>query len=96
MQSIEAIKKKIAPIGKAYGIKRIFLFGSYAKGTANNDSDIDLLIEKGKPLSLIKLSGLRLEVEELFNIPVDIVTTTGIDDEFRKEIAGTELLMYEE
>ena len=44
MHDIITIKKIIGPIAKSYGIKRIYLFGSYAKGTATRNSDIDLLI----------------------------------------------------
>lgn len=58
MPDIMTIRNAVIPIGKAYGVKRIYLFGSYAKGTANENSDIDLLIEKGKPMSLLKLSSM--------------------------------------
>ncbi len=96
MQDIVTIKNVIAPIAKSYGIKRIYLFGSYAKGEATEESDIDLLIEKGKPMSLLKLSGMRQQVQEELNLSVDLVTTAGIEDIFRKEIEGTEILLYEE
>lgn len=96
MPDILTIKNAIEPIAKLYGIKKMYLFGSYAKGTANEQSDIDLLIEKGKPMSLLKLSGMRQMVEEALNLSVDLVTTAGIEDEFQKEIAGTEILLYEE
>lgn len=96
MTNIASIKKAITPIAKQYGIRKVFLFGSYAKGTANENSDIDLLIEKGKPMSLLKLSGMRQECEDALKLSVDLVTTTGIENEFRNEIAGTEVLLYEE
>lgn len=96
MPDIATIKTIINPIAKTYGVKRIYLFGSYAKGTATETSDIDLLIEKGKPMSLLKLSGMRQRVQEELNISVDLVTTAGIADAFRKEIEGTEILLYEE
>lgn len=96
MPEIETIKTVIKPVAIEYGLKRIYLFGSYAKGTATEDSDIDLLIEKGKPMSLLKLSGFRQAVEELFNLSIDVVTTAGISEEFHREIAGTEVLLYEE
>lgn len=96
MTSISSIKKAITPIAKQYGISKVFLFGSYAKGTANENSDIDLLVEKGKPMSLLKLSGMRQECEEALKHSVDLVTTTGIEHEFQNEIAGTEVLLYEE
>lgn len=96
MPDISEIKKIVVPIANSYGVKRLYLFGSYAKGTANEKSDVDLLVEKGKPMSLLKLSGMRQRVQEALNLSVDLVTTTGIGDDFRKEIAGTEILLYEE
>ena len=96
MLDIDSIKRDLKPLGEAYGLKRIYLFGSYAKGCADENSDIDLLIEKGKPLSLLMLSGFRQEAEELLKLSVDLVTTTGIDDKFMKMISGSEVLLYEE
>lgn len=96
MPGIETIKTIIKPIAVEYGLKKIYLFGSFAKGTANEDSDIDLLIEKGKPMSLLKLSGFRQDVEAQMRRPVDVVTTTGIEKEFAETIQGTEILLYEE
>ena len=96
MTDIAKIRNTITPIARSYGVKRIYLFGSYANGSADENSDIDLLIEKGKPLSLLKLSGLRQDVQEALEISVDLVTTSGIEDDFYKEIIGTEILIYEE
>ena len=96
MLDILTIKNEIEPIAKLYGVKKLYLFGSYAKGVANEKSDIDLLVEKGKPMSLLKISGMRQMVEEALKLPVDLVTTAGIEEEFQKEIAGTEILLYEE
>ena len=96
MVDISTIQSAVAPIARDYGIKRIYLFGSYAKGKANEDSDIDLLVEKGKPMSLIHLSGMKQRVEDALQLSVDLVTTTGIGKEFHDRIAGTEILLYEE
>ena len=96
MPEIDTIKEIIQPIAIEYGLKRIYLFGSFAKGTANEDSDINLLIEKGRPMSLLKLSGFRQDVEEKIKRSVDVVTTTGIEAEFEAAIRGTEILLYEE
>lgn len=70
MPDIKEIQKAVVPIASSYGVKRLYLFGSYAKGTANEKSDIDLLVEKGKPMSLLKLSEMRQmfqEACEMFN-----------------------------
>lgn len=86
---------------REYGISKVFLFGSYAKGTANENSDIDLLIEKGKPMSLLKLFGLRQECEGTLNLSVDLVATTGVKQEIpafycilNKETAYHAILCY--
>lgn len=44
---------------------------------------------------LLKLSGMRQMVQEALNLSVDLVTTASIGEEFRNEIAGTEILLYE-
>ena len=76
--------------------KKVYLFGSYAKHCETEQSDIDLLIEKGSPMSLLKLSGMRQAVEEALGISVDLLTLSGIEDDFKKDIEGTEILIYEE
>ena len=80
MPDIDEIRKAITPIAYSYGVKRLYLFGSYAKGTANEKSDIDILVEKGKPMSLLKLSGMRQMLQEALNLSVDLITTAGIED----------------
>ena len=47
-------------------------------------------------MSLLKLSGMRQSVQEALDLSVDLVTTARIEDAFYKEIAGTEILLYEE
>ncbi|MBQ4057582.1 MAG: nucleotidyltransferase domain-containing protein [Lachnospiraceae bacterium] len=96
MLEIRAIRDIVTPIAKEYGLKRIYLFGSYAKSTANEDSDIDLLIEKGRALTLIDLSYFRQAVEEKIGISVDVVTISGVADDFFNAVKGTEILLYEE
>lgn len=94
--TIDYIKFVVGNIAKQYGVKRVYLFGSYAKNTATTQSDIDLLIEKGKPISLLDLSGMRIKFEDQLKTSIDLITTDGTESEFRKEIAGTEVLLYEE
>ena len=95
MTDVNTIRRDFMPIAAKYGLRRANLFGSYAKGKANEQSDVDLLIEKGRPLSLLMLSGMLQEAQEVIGLPIDLVTTTGIDDDFRAQIAGSEVLIYE-
>ena len=56
--TIEELRRIITPIAQAHGLRSVSLFGSYSKGTARRDSDVDLKIEKGSVMSLFQLSGL--------------------------------------
>ena len=56
-----------------YPIKKITLFGSRANNTHRPDSDIDLIIEFKEPISLLTLSKVRVRLEELLGLKVDVV-----------------------
>ena len=58
--------------GRSYGIRRLGIFGSVARGEQRNQSDIDIYYE-GEPLSLFKLSELKDKLEQSLGAPVDIV-----------------------
>ena len=61
---IPTIKKKILPILKRHDVKRAAIFGSFARGEAKANSDVDLLIEyKSKDKSLFDLVDLKSELE---------------------------------
>lgn len=97
MFDIQSIKKTLNPIAKKYGLKRVFLFGSYAKGNFTENSDVDLLVEKGsKSLSLLKISEFLQDIQEALQLSVDVVTTSAISLEFEKSIKNTQILIYEE
>ena len=70
---IETMKKIIYPIAIAYPIKKITLFGSRADNTNRPDSDVDLIIEFSEPISLLTLSKIRVQLEEMLGLDVDVV-----------------------
>ncbi|MDR1014194.1 MAG: nucleotidyltransferase domain-containing protein [Coriobacteriales bacterium] len=43
------IRSRIAPVAEKYGIPAVYLFGSYARDEANDDSDIDIIYERRRP-----------------------------------------------
>lgn len=94
--TINEIKNKTAPIAKAYGIERMSLFGSYARGEAKNDSDVDLYIERGKLKSLLQYFAFIDELENVLNCHVDVVTTGIEDKQFLSAIMQEGVLLYEE
>lgn len=93
--SINEIQSCIAPIAIRYGVERVYLFGSYAKGCATSESDIDLRIDKGSLRGLFALSGMRLDICNALSKNVDLLTTNSLDDSFRTRIQGDEVLIYE-
>ena len=94
--TIDEIKVKTTPIAKAYGVKKVSLFGSYARGEADDDSDVDLYIDKGRLKSLLQYFSFVDELEKNLGCHVDVVTT-GIEDKiFLEGIIKEGILLYEE
>jgi hypothetical protein len=92
--TIDEIKTIVSSIARQHGVQSVSLFGSYSKGTASADSDVDLKIEKGQLRSLFQLSGFRLAVEDALKLPVDLVTSESSDRDFLNMIAEEEVLLY--
>ena len=92
--TIDELKSIITPIAAEHGVDSVSLFGSYSKGSATDQSDVDLKISKGKIKSLFQLSGFRLAVEDALKLPVDVVTETSSDKAFLNMIAKDEVLLY--
>ncbi len=74
IMTINQIKKKILPILRKNDIRRASLFGSFVRGEATEESDIDLLVEFKGEKSLLDLAGLKIELEELLGTKVDVLT----------------------
>jgi len=91
LQHIEQIKSKINRILKKYGVVRAGIFGSYARGEQKKDSDIDILIEPTKNMSLLDLSGLKIELEEALGRKVDLVSYKYIHPYLKKRILESEM-----
>lgn len=103
--SIEKIREIIVPIAQKYHIPAIYLFGSYARGEAREDSDIDFLVDTiGTELtSLLKLGALYCDLEEAFGKEVDLVTVRAImqepampsDEDFRRAVMAERVQLYD-
>lgn len=76
-QLTERLREQFPYLSAEYGIIRLGIFGSYAKGTAREESDIDLIIEFKTPLGL-RFVELIDYLEQLFHVPVDGLTPAGI------------------
>ena len=94
LYTIQELQKIIAPIAKQHGVKSVSVFGSYSRGTASENSDVDLNIEKGQIRTLFQLTGFRIAVEDALQLPVDLVTSESSDSSFLKMIEKDEVLLY--
>ncbi|WP_323737632.1 nucleotidyltransferase domain-containing protein (plasmid) [Methanosphaera sp. ISO3-F5] len=82
-------------IAKEYCVNSLSLFGSYARGEANEDSDIDFFFDKGEVKSLLQYSSLINKLEEAFDCSVDLVSTGINNKEFLEKIREGSVLLYE-
>lgn len=92
--TISELEQIIAPIAKKYGIAKVFLFGSFARGDYNEDSDIDLRIEKGEMKGMFALCGFYTEVSEALQMKIDVLTTGSLEKEFLQQIKQDEVMLY--
>lgn len=74
---IEVLRRALPYLDLKYGVKRIGLFGSFAKGIQREDSDIDILVEFKKPIGF-KFIELSEYIEKLLGRDVDILTPEGV------------------
>jgi predicted nucleotidyltransferase len=92
--TIDEIRKKAAPIAARYGVDSLYLFGSYARGAADVNSDLDFRVDSGRIRDLFELGGLYSDLESALQTKIDVVMTEGLSDEFLREIRRDEVLIY--
>lgn len=89
-KQILTLKKKIIPILKKYKIKKAGIFGSYARGEAKKRSDVDILVQLGKPLGF-EFAGMAIELEEKLKKKVDLVTYKYVHPKLKDQILKEEI-----
>ena len=90
-KSLTKLKPKIVSIIKKQGIKKAGIFGSYAKGEQKKNSDIDILIEPTKEMSLFDVIRLENELKKRLNKKVDLITYASIHHLLKDRILNEEV-----
>ena len=94
--TIDEIRDKVIPLAKKYGVRRMWLFGSYARGDADAQSDVDFLVDGAKNLrGMFAYAGLIQDLESEFGCHVDLISEGISDKNFLAEIRKDEVLLYE-
>ncbi len=90
---IEEIKQKILPILQRYEVKKVGLFGSCIREELRKDSDIDILVEIEKDISLLDFVGIKLEIEEALGNKVDLVEYNTLKPLLRERILKEQVII---
>ena len=93
--SVEDIQKLLIPVFSKHNVKKAVLFGSYAKGKADKNSDVDLMLDSG--LKGLGFVGLIEDIRVSLNKQVDVFDYTHIMPESRisSEINKDGIVIYE-
>ena len=81
-------------IWKKHDLKKVYLFGSYARNEQKPSSDIDFLIEHASNFSLFDLIKLQLDLEKELQIKVDIITVDSVSKFLKDYINRDKILIY--
>ncbi len=84
--TLKLLKEELSYLSTEFGVEKIGIFGSVAKGIETKDSDIDIVVELKRPIGL-KFIELVEYLEKLFNKKVDVLTGDGIENIRIGEIA---------
>lgn len=95
--TLEEIKQILYPIFASVSVYRAILFGSYAKGLATENSDIDIVIDSKGELLNINFYGVLEEIIERLGKKVDLIEISEIEEEspIYQEIQKEGVVVYE-
>lgn len=103
--TIDDLQRIIAPIAEQYGLRVLYVFGSYARGEANADSDIDLLVDlTGTNIrSLFALASVYCDLKSALGKSIDLIPVSALeqtskstsDDLFRNAVQTERVRIYD-
>ncbi|MDR0330326.1 MAG: nucleotidyltransferase domain-containing protein [Chitinispirillales bacterium] len=94
MLTLNKISEVVKTVAPQYEINQVYLFGSYARGDATEESDVDFRIVGGNIPSLFTMGGLYEDLAEPLGTRVDLVMTKNMSEKFYSYIKDEELLIY--
>lgn len=83
---LKDVKEKSRPILDKHGVQKAEVFGSYARGEQDKESDIDLLVKMENGATLIDIAELKKELENNLEVQVDVLTYNSIHPEILSQV----------
>ena len=98
--TINELRSIVAPIAAQHHVSSVYLFGSYARGSADSESDVDLLVDAPALRGMFALGSLYADLEEALRKRLDIITHSSLkyntDDRFIENLQKDRVLLYEQ
>lgn len=95
MLTLARIEEAVHDAASSLDISKIYLFGSYARGTANDQSDVDLCLETGATFSLFNAGAFSHTLASALGAPIDITTETSLYGFVKEGCLKERILIYE-
>lgn len=80
---------------KSKGATKVAVFGSYVRNEETTDSDIDVMVDFDKPITLLDFVGFQLDLEDKIGIKVDLVMEGGINPLVEKYVKKDLTVLYQ-
>lgn len=91
--NVGEIKKRIIPILRKYGVRKASIFGSAVREEMKESSDVDILVEIDRDISLLDFVALKLELEDALGRRVDLVEYDTIKPRLRDRILKEQVVI---
>jgi hypothetical protein len=83
---LQTKRQEILRVAAARGARNLRVFGSVVRGEADDNSDIDLLVDMDPGRTLLDMGGLLTDLQELLHRDVDVVTEAGLKPRIRERV----------
>lgn len=86
LSTLKQRRAEILAVAARHGAQNVRIFGSVARGEADERSDIDLLVDMEQGRTLFDMGGLKVDLEALIGRPVDVVTERSLKQRLRDPV----------
>jgi hypothetical protein len=86
LEELRRQRDRIVALAERHGAHNVRVFGSVARGQANPESDVDLVVDFERGRSLMDHGELMMDLEEVLGCRVEVVSERGLRDRFRARV----------